>query len=64
MFIIIMKPVVLLLLLISTILIFLPRDIVKIKVNIEKENKIVKIIRTLGYFLLIVSLLILYFLNI
>lgn len=64
MFIVVMKPVVLLLLLISTILIFLPRDIVKIKVNIEKENKIVKIIRTLGYFLLIVTLLILYFLNI
>lgn len=63
MFILVMKPIALLLLLVGVISIFLSRDIVKIKADIEKENRLVETIRVAGYVITIVSLIALYFLT-
>lgn len=64
MFVTIMNPVALLLLLVGVISIFLSRDIVRIKTNIEKENRLVEGIKLSGYIVSTISLIALYFLNI
>lgn len=64
MFGIIMKPVALALLLVGVLAIFLSRDIVRIKENIEKENRVIESIRLAGYIVSIISLITIYFLKI
>ncbi len=64
MFVMIMKPVALALLLVGVLSIFLARDIVRIKVDVEKENRVIERIRLCGYIVSIISLISLYFLNI
>ena len=64
MFLIIMKPLTLLLLLVGVVAIFLSRDIVKIKVDIEKENRVVESVKIAGYIVTVISLVALYFLTI
>jgi len=63
MFIMIMKPVALILLLVGVISIFLSRDLVRINIDIEKENKVAGCIRLVGYIVSIISLITLYFLT-
>ena len=59
----IMNLVALFLLLVSVIAIFLSRDIVRIKANIQKENRVVERLKIFGYILSILSLILIYFLN-
>lgn len=63
MYITIMKLLILLILLVGVVAIFLSRDIVKIKTTLEKQNKLVKNIKVVGYILTIFALISLYFLT-
>lgn len=62
MLVMIMKPVALVLLLVGVVSIFLSRDLVRINIDIEKENKVSESIRLGGYIVSIISLITLYFL--